>query len=140
MSTKRSAKSCKVTDRKIAKGEYGKLCKQALRYQATFFATVRMLAVRIMRVRVRGARVMELEPIPPPHEWPPWGGLCWTQAMEEMMSMMPLGYAASYYLMLASDPNATTQQINDAYLQYVTARNRYMLAWEGMETCLTTTV
>lgn len=137
-STKRSAIACKLTDSKVTKGEYGKLCKQSRKYADQYFAVV--LAISLAAPKRRGARAAALEPIPPPHAWPAWGGKCWVQAMAEMMAMMPLGYAASFYLMLMSDPSASVERKNEAYLNYVTARTLYLNAWDGMENCLVVTV
>jgi hypothetical protein len=80
------------------------------------------------------------EPLPPPHEWPPYGADCWRQAYEEATALRLV--AETYAALLSAQKSAyMPAYILAMYLaNFNNAKTVYVAAWGAMEDCLTTIV
>ena len=126
MTTKRSAKSCKVpATRSIpSKIEYEKA------KLAAAAAAKRIDHLRASATGKAGA-------LPAMHQYPAWGAPCFVQAYAEMLAVQTLATAYTAWLNQQAVISTSSPSVSQAiYSSFLTAQLNYITAWGTMEDCL----
>jgi len=122
-------KQCKLPDVKLP--------KRVAYSRFLDFAWSAYQAVRKLFRRTRGTKD---EPLPPPHQWPPYGGTCWQAAYQEAIAMRLVAETYQAYQTALKSWYMPAEIIAKYLAAYNAAKIQYLAAWGAMEDCLVTTV
>lgn len=76
------------------------------------------------------------EPLPPPHEWPPYGGPCYIQANEEALALRLVADTRRAYEQFMAGSYRPAWALAYYLTAYENAKAQYLACWDAMEGCL----
>lgn len=119
-----TTKSCRVLSRKVP--------------DRAVYTTAMQTPVNLPRTpRSAKGFAASSEPLPDPHDWPVYGGLCWRQAYDEAKALNALVMAAQLWAYAQGSGYMPQSQKEAFFAAYVQAKLNYQLCWQVMEDCLT---
>jgi hypothetical protein len=115
---------CKVRTKGPSKVEY---TRQKIRSR---------LAFRRIGGLFKRTRSTRDEPLPPPHEWPPYLGPCYIQANEEALALALVAETRRAYETFMAGSYRPPWALQYYLTAYENAKAAYLAAWDAMEGCV----